>query len=268
MIVDPDFFDHWKTQMLVDLSKDESSPLWILRLWSFAQSRKTGTFDNLPPAAIKAVTKAARHRSEQITDWLEEAGFIRRDGLRVVLHEWEEYNKGLFANWKNGPMGGRPKKPTENPSETHGLANQNPLKTHVSTLSTLSTLSLNDSFEEFWKAYPKKVGKLAAERKWKTERPDLAQCLHAINHQKQSDQWRKDGGQFIPNPATWINQGRWDDAPKIDLGRARDGKAAQSSADPEGWQEWRDEHWPDADKSVPYSQISRDIQIEFENRHK
>jgi hypothetical protein len=24
-------------------------------------------------------------------------------------------------------------------------------------------------------------------------------------------QWRKDGGQFIPNPATWLNQGRWDD---------------------------------------------------------
>ena len=24
-----------------------------------------------------------------------------------------------------------------------------------------------------------------------------------------SDQWRRDGGQFIPNPATWINQQRW-----------------------------------------------------------
>lgn len=265
MIVDPDFFDHWKTQMLVDLSKDDSSPLWILRLWSFAQSRKTGTFDNLPPAAIKAVTKAVRHRAEQIADWLEEAGFIRCDGLTVVLHQWEEYNKGLFASWKNGPLGGRPKKPTGNPSETHGLPIANPNETHV---STLSSLSVNDSFEEFWKAYPRKTGKLAAQRKWKTEKPDLEQCLRAIQHQKQSDQWRKDGGQFIPHPATWLNQGRWDDAPQIELGRRLGGKESQHAGNPPGFNEWRDENYPEADKTVPYSQISRDIQREFEGRAK
>jgi hypothetical protein len=29
--------------------------------------------------------------------------------------------------------------------------------------------------------------------------------------QKTSAQWQKDNGQYIPNPATWLNQGRWDD---------------------------------------------------------
>jgi uncharacterized protein YdaU (DUF1376 family) len=68
-------------------------------------------------------------------------------------------------------------------------------------------------FAEFWAAYPKKIGKGAAEKAFKSARinghmPDL---LAAIEAQKQSDQWRKDGGQFIPNPATWLNQRRWED---------------------------------------------------------
>ncbi len=33
----------------------------------------------------------------------------------------------------------------------------------------------------------------------------------AIERQKCSSQWSKDGGQYIPNPATWLNQGRWTD---------------------------------------------------------
>ena len=35
--------------------------------------------------------------------------------------------------------------------------------------------------------------------------------IDAVNSQKNSEQWRKDNGQYIPNPATWLNQGRWDD---------------------------------------------------------
>jgi hypothetical protein len=72
-----------------------------------------------------------------------------------------------------------------------------------------------DDFDEFWEHYPKKTGKAAARREWERakNRPGMAVVLHALLQQKQSMQWLKDGGQFIPNPATWIHQGRWDDRP-------------------------------------------------------
>lgn len=69
-------------------------------------------------------------------------------------------------------------------------------------------------FEEFWEAYPKKVGKGAAEKIWQRLKPSeelRKKILEAIKAQSQSDQWKKDGGQFIPNPATWLNQRRWED---------------------------------------------------------
>lgn len=70
-------------------------------------------------------------------------------------------------------------------------------------------------FAEFWAAYPKKVGKGDAERKWKTQKPPLADVLTAVKRQSGSEQWRKEGGQFIPNPATWLHQRRWEDEPSV-----------------------------------------------------
>ena len=78
-----------------------------------------------------------------------------------------------------------------------------------------------DAFGVFWKAYPKKVGKAAALRSWKRSKPDLQAVLDALKPQVASKQWTKDGGQFIPNPATWINQGRWDDEVAIDGAAAK-----------------------------------------------
>ena len=71
-----------------------------------------------------------------------------------------------------------------------------------------------ERFAEFWKAYPKKVGKEAARKAFMKVKPSadlLQRMLEAIKEQKASDQWKRDNGQYIPNPATWLNQGRWDD---------------------------------------------------------
>lgn len=69
-------------------------------------------------------------------------------------------------------------------------------------------------FSDFWQAYPKKVGKDAALKQFENRKVDdelLAQMLAALAIQKPSPGWQKDGGQFIPNPATWLSQGRWQD---------------------------------------------------------
>lgn len=69
-------------------------------------------------------------------------------------------------------------------------------------------------FERFWVAYPKKQGKGAAEKAWIKLKPSEAltnQMLQALEFAKKCAQWNRDGGQYIPNPATWLNQKRWED---------------------------------------------------------
>lgn len=82
------------------------------------------------------------------------------------------------------------------------------------------TTAMPSGFAEFWIAYPKKVGKGAAEAAWKKHRPDLQTCLAAVAVASRSPDWTKDAGQFIPNPATWLNQRRWEDGATSAPGQA------------------------------------------------
>ena len=69
-------------------------------------------------------------------------------------------------------------------------------------------------FEAFWQAYPRKTAKPAAAKAFARLKPDerlLQAMLAAVREQTASEQWAKDGGQFIPHPATWLNGRRWED---------------------------------------------------------
>lgn len=73
-------------------------------------------------------------------------------------------------------------------------------------------------FAEFWKAYPLHKAKptaLKAFGKLKPDRVLLNAILAALSVQKQSSQWTRDGGQYIPHPATWLNQRRWEDEKEV-----------------------------------------------------
>ena len=80
----------------------------------------------------------------------------------------------------------------------------------------------NKDFEKFWKTYPKKVGRKAALKAWKRAKkdglPDIVRLVMVVEKQKRSAQWRQNNGQYIPNPETWLNQGRWDDEVNTQMG--------------------------------------------------
>jgi len=75
------------------------------------------------------------------------------------------------------------------------------------------TLTLE--FEQFWAVYPKKVAKQDALKKWLTKKPPLDLVLGALEWQ--SKQWSE--LKYIPNPSTYLNQGRWEDEQSKDLAR-------------------------------------------------
>lgn len=81
-------------------------------------------------------------------------------------------------------------------------------------------IDTSTSFDVFWKEYPKKVGKQDALKAWKKLSPTeslRSEILLGLDAWKQSPQWTKDEGRFIPNPATFLNGRRWEDeVPKSD----------------------------------------------------
>jgi hypothetical protein len=85
-------------------------------------------------------------------------------------------------------------------------------RNHQEPTGTINTNTTR--FAEFWHAYPKKVAKAGALRVWNRLKPDDAlhqTILQAVRIASGSEEWRKDGGRYIPHPTTWLNQRRWED---------------------------------------------------------
>ena len=73
---------------------------------------------------------------------------------------------------------------------------------------------LKESFDVFWTAYPRHTNKKAAQQAFQKINPDadlLNIMLQSVAAWKLSQQWTKDGGQYIPHAATWLNGRRWED---------------------------------------------------------
>lgn len=86
-----------------------------------------------------------------------------------------------------------------------------------------------EGFEEFWRTYPRRVGKGAALKAFqRAVRRSAPGVIIAAAAKYRDDPERKSKEiQFTPHPATWLNQERWKDeatpvaARKTDPGYAR-----------------------------------------------
>lgn len=69
-------------------------------------------------------------------------------------------------------------------------------------------------FAKFWLAYPKKVAKqdaCKAFEKLHLVNGDFEKVLSSLEAAKQSEQWLRENGKFIPHAATWLNGRRFED---------------------------------------------------------
>ena len=173
---------------------------------------------------------------------LEGAALMAFSFIRAQMdRDAEKYAETVRKRREAGKQGGRPPKAPEssekqeeakkanafpeNQSEAKkpDTDNENGTDNVTGTVTDINNIPPNPQggtdaqerrFAEFWAEYPKKVGKKAALTSWKRVKPDAAlfnRIMQAVAIAKKSEQWNREGGRFVPNPSTWLNQGRWDD---------------------------------------------------------
>jgi predicted phage replisome organizer len=93
------------------------------------------------------------------------------------------------------------------------------------------------AFIAFWKSYPKKKSKGTAEKAWAKINPSLHDTIMAsLEKHKQSADWLKEGGQFIPYPATWLNAKGWEDEIDDKIFKKHAGSKEAYSVDMSGYE--------------------------------
>ena len=73
----------------------------------------------------------------------------------------------------------------------------------------------------FWDIYPRRVAKKEARKAWAQLHPDSAtveKMITVLAWQSMQVQWLRDGGQYVPYPASWLRAERWEDEPS-DVGQ-------------------------------------------------
>lgn len=95
------------------------------------------------------------------------------------------------------------------------------------------TCYMEDKFNIFWSKYPKKVSKENAKKSFlKLVLDDMlfSKMLKSLENFKKTKEWLQDKGQYIPYPATWLNQKRWEDEFEVDISN---NKTVSNDIDPE-----------------------------------
>ena len=164
-----------------------------------------------------------RTHCDCIANVLREFFYLTNDGYMSerVSYELEQiYSKSdkarSSANKRWNKIKGLDKDANAMRTHSEGNATHNTLPNNTIPNNTLpntkdiATKVADSAFEEFWQSYPKKVGKGQAQKTWdKLKIKVIDEILNSLKWQRVCEQWQKDGGQFIPNPSTYLSQQRW-----------------------------------------------------------
>lgn len=197
----------------------------LVALWVYADTHiRAG--DELPISAL------AVDRMVGIDGFCEVVGedWIRSDnfGTTVILPGYCEKN-GLISKDKRKSSNADRQRRYRERHRQEGDANTNAVSNAV-TRNAVTLLDLDQdqdittstTFASFWDSYPKKTAKqdaLKAFKKLRLVNGDFQKVMAALEMAKQSEQWQRDSGKFIPHASTWLNGRRFEDeqteAPKI-----------------------------------------------------
>jgi hypothetical protein len=103
---------------------------------------------------------------------------------------------------------------------TLGIPSDNQMDTQVRIGKVRIDYTICDKFfhERFYPEYPRKVAKevaLKAMRKINPNETEQEKIMTGLLIRKETADWIKDDGKFIPYPATWLNQRRWEDEVQV-----------------------------------------------------
>lgn len=174
MIVAPNFADHWKTDLLVKITGSEEAIRCLLRFWSHCQQQKTDRFPKLTPTVLAAI---CRWKGDENLFWdamTKTYVEVRENGL-CIAHEWKQVNSQLVTSWKNGGLGGRPKK---NPWDTRGIPVDNPRQTRGEPKPLSPPSNPSAPLNGF--AHELKEGRFRFPREQKELKSELVKQLKAI----------------------------------------------------------------------------------------
>jgi hypothetical protein len=200
-----------------------------LRLMLWLDSHTHQYLADLSVARVAKELTWGRNRVKRVITHLEQLGLLRAvqqdrpgGGTRTVitlhLSAWSEpvvHSDTATAN--DGPSQTSAMVHGEARAVVHGEAPtySNSIENMNSSKTQLTLVSAPSAFDQFWAVYPRKVGKPDAAISFKAALKRATAVTITDGLERWANHWTAEGTQtyFIPHPATWLNQDRFNDLP-------------------------------------------------------
>lgn len=216
--IKPEF---WSSEQVTECSVN--ARLMFIGMWNFCDDagRKVSSLKRVKMEVFPGDAFTLR----DIRKWMDE---LIAHGL-VTEYEVEGVTYWAVTGWKHQKISHPqpsiiPEPFTECSGNGHGTFTPDlkGIDLDIPTNNTTDVVVVGVPFKEWWKVWPKKVQRGAAEKAYKSacHRADSTVILAATEKFAQSDKAR---GDFCPYPATWLNQNRWEDDPKEWCNRKKPG---------------------------------------------
>lgn len=181
--------------------------LFFIGTWGVAD--KEGRLEDRPARLKVEILPYDDADPTALIDELEQGGFLRRYSANGGKYLWVV--KFKQHQRITGKEAERTSTLPEPPADCLSLPLQNE-QTEPKRPAKRKPTGTDPDFDVFWAAYPKKEGKADALKAWgRNGRAELPVLLKALEAQKGSEQWSKNGGKYIPHASTWLNGRRWED---------------------------------------------------------
>ena len=117
-----------------------------------------------------------------------------------------------------------------------------PTPTRTSRANKKPTQKPADGFDDWWKQYPKKVGKIDAQKAYRAAIKQGATpqiLLDGLRRHNANWKTANTERRYIPNPASWLRKGRWED----ELDTPDSGQATPAISPTTGKEATREDFW-------------------------
>lgn len=141
--------------------------------------------------------------------------FTGNDDLLVVtIVSWEKYQSEYMTKrqrrrYKEAPRSDSAYKRHRKSAKCPPKCPTEEVEGEVDVEKTKPTLT---PFAVFWVRYPRKDSKKSAARAFqRLKAEEIPVLMEALEKFKLTDSWNRDGGQYVPYAATFLNDRRWED---------------------------------------------------------
>lgn len=200
-----EYFRHRKTLRLVR-RLGEVAALYPIRLWTWAVEQSIGgSLRDIDPEELAMICGFSGDPAE-LWSTMTECGFIESEAGESRIRSWDEHQGMLAARAERNAerMRGARAKHKDAPDERDETDEEPPAESGPS------------DFDRFWSAYARKLSKGAARKAFDVAHkagklPPIDDLLAKLAALQASQQWTRDGRQYQPYPATWLNREGWHD---------------------------------------------------------